>query len=172
MRLWKAEQRAMLVVFDTILPSGAGAVADPRSQPRGGEISGPGARDVPLDRFLPVLMQRAPFQFAIGLRAALWLVLLCPLFIIGRPRTFLGLSREERTRVLDRLAASGVYALRELPNLLKMAACLGWGSHPAVRAHIGVAAPGDLPPAWLADAPVDGDPRAGRAGHTDGGGSP
>lgn len=152
MTLTRFERRAMLAVFDAMLPSGA----DPRLTT--------GARDVPLDRFIPLLMRRAPFQFALGLRAALWLVLLCPLLVIGRPRTFLGLSAGDRLRVLERLAASRSYALRELPNLLKMAACLGWGSHPAVRAQIGVAAPGDAPPAWLDDegpTPRDGGGHAG-----------
>lgn len=129
----------MLVVFDAMLPSGAD------------ERVPTGARDVPMDRFLAAVMRRAPLQFALGLRVALWLVLLCPLLVIGRPRTFLGLSAADRARVLERLAASRSYAVRELPNLLKMVACLGWGSHPDVRRQVGVSAPGDRPPAWVSE---------------------
>lgn len=133
MRLTRLEKRWMLTVFDAILPPG--------------EL--PGARDLPLDRFLDAVLQRAPFRFALGLRAALWMVLLCPLLVIGRPRTFLGLSVVDRERVLTRLGQSRLYAVRELPNLLKMVACLGWGSHPEVRRRIGLAAASDRPPAWV-----------------------
>jgi hypothetical protein len=137
-RFSRIEKRMMLGVFDAILPSGA----DPRLPI--------GARDLPMGRFLDDILQRSPVLFALGLRAALWLVTLSPLAVIGRPRTFGGLSPGDRVRVLERLSHSRVYAIRELPNLLKLVACLGFAGHPDVRRHIGL--PAGEPPAWAAEA--------------------
>src|SRR4051812_48368100 len=121
MRLFAFERRWFAVVFDTILPSG---VSDRLPL---------GARDVPLDRFVDDLFASAPTRMLAGFRLALWVAWLAPLFVLRRARLFGGLSRGERLAVLERLRRSDVYAIRELPNLLKTAACLGWAGMPEVQ---------------------------------------
>ena len=139
MRLLRFERRWLAAVFDTILPSDAS-----RRLPVG-------ARDLPLDRFVRDLLRRAPLTFAAGVRIALWITVFAPLFLHGKRRLFPSLDPEHRLAVLRRLQRSSSYAIRELPNILKMVACLGWGGHPAVRERIGLASPSDPPPAWLGE---------------------
>jgi hypothetical protein len=136
MRLTAMERRWLLLVFDTILPSGA----DARLQK--------GAVDYPMDRFVDALFARAPAQFCVGLRVCLWFLMACPLFLVARPRTFAGLPRGARVRVLERLGRSSVYVIREIPLLFKTAACLGYGGLPEVQAKVGITPVDGVPPDW------------------------
>src|SRR5690606_9983814 len=108
-------------------------------------------RDLPLDRFLVDLGQRAPARVLLGLRLVLWLVWLGPWPVIGRPRTFGGLTEAQRLEVLERLARSRFYVLREAPILLKTVACLGYCGHPDVHAAIGIRSRDATPPAWAVE---------------------
>ncbi len=146
----RGERRRLLVVFDAILPAGA----DPRLPL--------GARDLPLERFLQDLGQRAPTRALLGLRLVLWLVWLGPLPILGRPRTFAGLGEDQRVALLDALARSRSYVLREAPMLLKTLACLGYCGHPDVHAAIGLTSRDATPPAWAAAEGPQRAPGSGR----------
>jgi hypothetical protein len=75
-------------------------------------------------------------------------VLLAPPFVLGRFRTFLGLSPGERIELLTRLGASDRYVVRELPLLFKTIACLGLCGLPEVQTRIGISPTDALPPPW------------------------
>jgi hypothetical protein len=140
--LTATERRWLLSVVDAMLPAA--------------EIDlSPTPREVPLERFLDDFACRAPLEVAIGVRFALWLVMLAPPFVLGRMRTFAGLEHDDRLAVLRRLAASDVYVVREMPLLLKMVACLGYCGVPQVQSRLGIPLGGSPPPEWLgaADAP-------------------
>lgn len=71
----------------------------------------------------------------LGLRMALWLVMLAPLWLFLRAQLFVSLSREEREDLLQRLLAHRVYAVREAAFLLKLAACLALFADDELRAR-------------------------------------
>lgn len=137
MRLSAFERRALEVVFDAILPSGA----HPKLPL--------GARDVPYAGFFDDAERFAPFELLLGLRAALWVVWLSPLVLLGKPRTFGGLSADDRLRVLVRLQASRIYFLRELPGIAKTVAALAYCGLPEVQRAIGLERIDRTPPSWL-----------------------
>jgi hypothetical protein len=131
------ERRALHALFDTMLPSGA----HPRVPL--------GARDVPMERFVDDLLAQTAPRFLLGLRASLWVIVLSPLLVLGRPRTFLGLSPANRLLLLDRLRAHPRYFVRETINVVKAVACLGYCALPSVRAQVGME--GAEMPSWAAD---------------------
>lgn len=107
-----------------------------------------GADRVPMERFLADVAKNAPFLPLLGIRAALWVVMFTPLLFVGRLRTFTGLAATDQTRMLQKMSESSIYALREIPILLKTIGCLGYGSIPRVQREVGVV---ELPldePAW------------------------
>jgi hypothetical protein len=86
--------------------------------------------------FLAQVMRIVPFQAALGLRLAVWLVALAPLFVLGRLRTIAGLSPADRERVVTRLVASRAYAIRSLVLILKTMGALLYAGDDAVRARM------------------------------------
>jgi len=96
------------------------------------------------------LLERAPARFGLGLRLCTWVVIWCPLFVIGRARRFHRLEQRKRIEVLDRMAASDRYLIREMPMLFKMVACLGYCGLPAVQQQIGIERAHETPPEWAA----------------------
>lgn len=133
------ERRALLVVFDAILPAGA----HPQLPY--------GARDVPFVRFFEDAERHAPFDFMLGLRASFWVIWLCPLLAIGRLRTFGGLSARDRLRVLHWLQTRRTYFLREVPNIVKTVACLAYCGLPPIQSAIGIERVDATPPSWARD---------------------
>jgi hypothetical protein len=134
--MFRFERRWLVRVFETLLPRGADARI------------GAGAADVPMGRFVDDLLAHAPLEFVAGLRIVLWIVMVAPLFVVRRPRTFLGLAADERLLVLDRLRTSDVYVLREAPILLKTIACLGFCGLPQIQTSLGIHPIDAVPPSW------------------------
>ena len=134
--MFRFERRWALQIFDTILPSGA----DPRLPM--------GARDFPLDRFLVDLQQHASRRFLLGLRIAIWLVVWAPILFIRRLRRFPGLATDDRLKVLQKMAGSRVYFVRELVTLLKMVACLAFCGMPVIQSQVGFDRVHANPPDW------------------------
>jgi hypothetical protein len=97
-----------------------------------------GADRVPMASFLKDVAQNAPFLPLLGIRAALWVVMFGPLLFIGKPRSFARLAAADQTRMLERMARSNLYPIREIPILLKTIGCLGYGSIPAVQREAGL----------------------------------
>ena len=74
---------------------------------------------------------------ALGLRAALWLVSLAPVWCLGRLATFSLLPRRERTELLSRLLLHRNFAVRELTLLLKLTAAMALFASNSLRARSG-----------------------------------
>lgn len=86
------------------------------------------------ERFLAETISGAPFVQSVGLRAALWMVALAPLWLLRRPATILGLGAAERQVVLERLLASPVYAVRQLALTFKALASMIYAQSAEARA--------------------------------------
>ncbi|MBK7581876.1 MAG: hypothetical protein IPI67_16915 [Myxococcales bacterium] len=130
------ERRWLAELWATLLPSGTS-----------GGLS-IGARDVDLGRFLDELLTHAPARVTLGARVCLWLLVLCPLFVIRRFVLFPSLSDDERLKVLEKLRSSDVYLVRELPLLFKMLGALGFAGLPAVQAALSIDVRDESPPTW------------------------
>lgn len=74
---------------------------------------------------------------ALGLRFALWMVALAPVWLLGRFMTFSTLARAERTELLSRLLRHTSLVVRELSLLLKFAAAVALLGTPSVRERSG-----------------------------------
>ncbi|HEX3346060.1 MAG TPA: hypothetical protein VHS09_15860 [Polyangiaceae bacterium] len=128
MRLTRFEDRWAEAAMGAIFPGSAeSGLADIR------------AMDV--RRFLRQLMRSVPFQAAFGLRAAVWLVALAPLFVLGRLTTIVGLTTPDRERLVETLVASRSYVVRSLVLILKTMGALLYAGNDAVRARMLVPAP-------------------------------
>ena len=130
------ERRWLLRIFDAVYPG---------QTPDG---PGLGAADVPLEGLIAELEQHAPFDFMVGVRAATWVVTLLGPPLVGRAARFGALTVEQRGAVLEELAHSRLYVLREIPMLLKMVASLGYVGMPEVQRELGLAAVDSQPPSW------------------------
>lgn len=139
--MFRFERRWLLRIFDAVYPGGT----------EGGLRLG--AKDVPIGGLLDDMVKRAPFDFVLGLRAAAWVVTLFGPLLAGRLRTFAGLSVTERGEVLESLAHSRLYLLREIPMLLKMVASLGYLGVPSVQRELGLPNVDGEPPAWARGEP-------------------
>jgi hypothetical protein len=78
---------------------------------------------------------------ALGLRFALWMVALAPVWLMGRFMTFSTLALAERTELLSRLLRHTSLVVRELSLLLKFAAAVALLGTPSVRERSGYDAP-------------------------------
>jgi len=73
----------------------------------------------------------------LGLRLALWMVALAPVWLLGRFVTFTQLARAERTELLSRLLRHTSLTVRELALLLKLTAAFALLGTPSVRERSG-----------------------------------
>jgi hypothetical protein len=81
--------------------------------------------------------RRSSALAAFGLRAALWMVSLAPLWFLGRLATFSRLAVRERGELLSRLLRHNSFAVRELTLLLKLTAAMALFASSSVRARSG-----------------------------------
>jgi hypothetical protein len=64
-------------------------------------------------------LEIVPFRAGVGLRIAIWMIALSPLFVIGRLATIASLAAADRDRVLSKLIASPTYLVRQITLLFK-----------------------------------------------------
>jgi hypothetical protein len=134
LRLFRFERRWLLAVIETVLPAGEAGLPW-------------GAAHAPLGRFVDDFLARAPLPAVLGLRAGLWLVILAPPFVLGRPHSFLGLPPQQRLALLDRLRRSDRYLVRESALFFKIVGCLGFCGLAPVQRQLGIhPTDGTLPP--------------------------
>lgn len=138
LRLFDFERRWLVAVFAVVIPAGAD------------ERMPYGAAQAPLGRFVDDLLDRAPLQFVSGLRACLWMVMLSPLFMLGRLSTFLGVEQAAQLALLERFRTSNAYLVRETPLLFKTVGCLGFCGLPAVQRELGIHPTDATAPDWAA----------------------
>lgn len=86
--------------------------------------------------FLGRVVASVPSQTALGLRIAVWIVALAPLFVLGRLATITGLTQSDRERVVATLVMSRNYALRSLVLILKTMGALLYAGDDGVRARM------------------------------------
>ncbi len=96
----------------------------------------PGIATMDIAGFLAEVCRQVPLKAALGLRIAIWIVALAPLFILGRFVTFASLATPDREKVLDTLLASKSYPIRSLVMILKTMGALLYGADPVVRARM------------------------------------
>jgi len=142
--LYEFERRWLLVVFETVVPSGVD------------EGMPLGAKDAPMGRFVDDLFRRAPAHFCLGLRACLWVVMFAPPFVLGRLATFVGLREQERLELLAVMGRSDAYLVREMPLLFKTIACLGFCGLPEVQTKVGIFPVDRTLPEWARPLPETG----------------
>ncbi len=135
-RMTRFENAWACATFGAIYP------ADPRL--------GPSAASLDVEGYLVDVRTNAQFRTALGLRLALWMVALAPLFVLRRFATITGLAESEREALLRALLVNPLYPVRQLVILLKAIAALLYARAPEIRAAI-------APP--LPDALADTGPR-------------
>ena len=86
--------------------------------------------------FLARVVASVPSKVALGLRLAVWIVALAPLFVLGRLATITSLAQADRERVVAALVMSRNYALRSLVMILKTMGALLYAGDDAVRARM------------------------------------
>lgn len=102
--------------------------------PSGAVPSLPGIEETDFASSLQALVKAAPPRAALGLRIALALSALAPLFVLGRFCTLARVDARGRTIVMRALLASSLYPIRQLAMLLKMVGALIIARVPQVRA--------------------------------------
>ena len=146
-RAWTGlERRWLLAIWDAIL-SGDESDAEPLD-----------VRAAGLEGYHADLVRSTPWDIGLGLRATTWLLMLAPLVTLKRPAWFAALDRPTRARVLERLSASRWFLLRELPELHKLIATMGYCALPEVQRAVGVPCPEAGRPSWSRP-PAHEDPR-------------
>jgi hypothetical protein len=111
------------------------AFAPPASGPSQGLAPTPSEVD-----YLTVLARmrgKASPLAAIGLRAAVWIAALAPLWLWGKLLTVSSLAHERRPELLRQLLGHRSFAVRELTLLLKLCAAMALLGTPSVRARSG-----------------------------------
>jgi len=102
--------------------------------PGGGGTIPVGAGHLDVDGFLVALVGELPLRAGLGIRAAIWMCALAPLWVLRRPKLLADLDAEPRLRVVTALFQSSSYVVRQLVLLLKVFGALLFASAPAVRA--------------------------------------
>jgi hypothetical protein len=86
--------------------------------------------------FLGRVVATIPSKAALGLRIAVWIVALAPLFVLGRLALITSLAQADRERVVAALVSSRNYALRSLVMILKTMGALLYAGDEGVRARM------------------------------------
>lgn len=87
------------------------------------------------------VMRCVPFKVALGLRIAIWMIALAPLFVLGRLATIVGLALADREKVVSELVTSRFYGVRSLVLFVKTMGALLYAGDDAVRARMAVPKP-------------------------------
>jgi len=95
-----------------------------------------GIEGMNVDAFLDETLERVPFEAALGLRAAFWVIALAPLFVLGKLATIASLHPADRLRVVSAISASPVYVLRSLVMMVKAMGALFYCGDARVRPSI------------------------------------
>lgn len=118
------ERRWVREILGSFAPVGSAALS-----PREGDVDY-------LRAFYDLREQARPIA-RLGVRLALWLVALAPVWLLGRARTLPRLSLADRQALLARLLEHRVYFVREAAFLLKLTACVALFASEALRAQSG-----------------------------------
>ena len=92
-----------------------------------------GIAQMDVDGFLDNTLREVPFEAALGLRAAFWVIALAPLFAIGKFATIASLSPADRLRVVRAISSSHVYLIRSMVTMVKAVSSLFYCGDRRVR---------------------------------------
>jgi hypothetical protein len=93
----------------------------------------PGVGGVDLEEFWPSYMRRVPLHFRLGLRASTWVLGLWPI-VTGRTLgTFVSLDDDGRDEVLQEVAESRFFVVRQIIFILKTTVGFAYFSDPDMR---------------------------------------
>jgi hypothetical protein len=102
-------------------------------------VGGPGLAPVPdevdYESALRRMMRGGSPLAAAGMRLALWIAALAPIWLWGRVTTVTRLATERRPELLRQLLGHRAFAIRELTMLLKLCAAMALLGTPSVRAR-------------------------------------
>lgn len=122
MKLFAFERRWAQALLEAFAPPGGAGLA-----PEVGEVDYVGGFERMHDSFTA--------RAALGLRAALWIGALAPLWMWGRPSRVTAMPLERRTRLMREICEHRFFLVRELAFLLKTAASFALLGTPSVRAR-------------------------------------
>lgn len=105
--------------------------------PTGGLGLAPLENEVDYLAALVRMMREASPLAAVGLRLAVWMAALAPLWLWGRLTTISKLAGERRTQLLRELLSHRLFAVRELSLLLKLCAAMALLGTPSARMRSG-----------------------------------
>ena len=131
--LTRMETRWAHAAFGAIFPSGAS------------DKIPLGICDLDLDGYLTDMRSRVPFRAALGLRIAIWVIALAPLFVLHRVATIASLDKASRETLMKKMLDSPIYVVRQLVMLLKALGAVLYAGTPAVRESILAASPNAIP---------------------------
>jgi len=77
-----------------------------------------------------------PWYCGAGIRAAIWIIWLSPLWVGDDPTTFGGLDAPAQVEALEALLRSDIYPIRSLTLIFKLAICLGVLGRESVIARV------------------------------------
>jgi hypothetical protein len=97
----------------------------------------PGLEEVDYQAVFGRMLRGASPWAAVGLRLALWIAALAPIWLWGRLTTVTKLASERRSELLRQLLHHRAFAVRELTLLLKLCAAMALLGTPSVRARSG-----------------------------------
>ena len=122
--LTRMEMRWAYAVFGAIFPAGAS------------QRIPLGICDLDLETYLTQIRSRAPYKSALGLRVAIWVIALAPMFVLYRACTIVSLDTASRETLLKKMLASPVYVVRQLVMLLKAVGAVLYAGTPSVNQAI------------------------------------
>jgi hypothetical protein len=93
-------------------------------------------RAMDVDGFLRESLALLPWRAGLGVRLAVWLVALAPLWVLCRFATIVQLTAADRERVMTALMSSEAYAVRSLALLLKTLGALLYAGDHRVRIRL------------------------------------
>jgi hypothetical protein len=105
--------------------------------PAGGPGLSPLENEVDYVGVLLRMKREATPLAALGMRVAIWIGALAPLWLWGKLATVTELARERRPELLRELLGHRVFAVRELTLLLKLCAAMALLGAPTVRLRSG-----------------------------------
>lgn len=93
----------------------------------------PGVGEVDLEEFWPSYMRRVPLHFRLGLRLSTWVIGLWPILTGRTLGTFVSLGDEGRDEVLQEVAESRFFVVRQIIFILKTTVGFAYFSDPDMQ---------------------------------------
>jgi len=124
MKLFAFEKRAARAALCAIFPADGDA-----------RVSEPVAK-MDLESFFDYAVSGPPFVPSLGYRITIWILMLAPIFVLGRPKTIASCDADEADKVVAALVANRVYFIRQLVVFFKAFGALYFFTSTRVREQV------------------------------------